>query len=238
MTPNQLMAEMRDYADLLLNQGVALTANPVVPQHPEPSLTRITSQRPATRSSRLTDFAFASIDEYRALLESQDYLVVLADGAVIQLSYDFRGLTLVRHRLCFYPCPYDIDPAFLEEDPMLDVVDMYHTDGSGHLRLRTPLRFDFDGQHEDEDHSATHVHMLWAHCRCAVSGPVSIGRFSRFVFRHFYPHLWREHKFLRELKQERWDRSIRMQDEEFLHFSWREPSPSRRGASKQLQEDQ
>jgi hypothetical protein len=230
MTPSQLMAEMRDYADLLVNQGVALTANPVVPQHPEPSLTRITSQRLAARTGRLTDFAFASIDEYRALLESQDYLVVLADGALIQLSYDFRGNTLVRHRLCFYPCPYDVDPALLAQDPMLDVVDTYESEGADYLRLRTPLRFDFDSQHEDDDHSATHVHMLWAHCRCAVAGPVSIGRFSRFVFRHFYPHLWCEHRFLRDMKQARWNRSIRPRDEEFLHFSWRGESPNRRAS--------
>src|SRR5208282_2190032 len=43
-----------------------------------------------------------------------------------------------------------------------------------------------------------HLHISRDSCRVPVQAPLSVGRFVRFVLRHFYPGAWQAHKFLRE----------------------------------------
>lgn len=222
MTPNQMLSQLRDYADLLLGSGVALAINPVVMQNMAAGVVRVTSQRVGSYANALANLEFATVDEYRSYLAAQDYLALLSDGAIVQVSYDLSQRRVIRHRLCFYPCPCAFDPDLASGEPLLDVIDMYLQESPSHLRLRTPLRFDYDASREDDQHSPAHLHMQWAHCRCAVAGPLSLGRFTRFVFKHFYPSLWNEHAFLRELRQETWRRSIGTVHEAEIHLAWRE----------------
>ena len=104
---------------------------------------------------------FGTLSQYRRLVRSGDYSCLLADGAVLQLSYIFRRDEVIKHRLAYVPSPYssstldeadeggtDIETlvglaleaeaeAFSEETFPAQKLDIG-------LRLGTPLRFDFD----------------------------------------------------------------------------------------------
>lgn len=76
------------------------------------------------------------------------------------------------------------------------------------IALRSPMRFDYDPGAAGVDHPAGHLHVSHQQCRIPVFGPVSLGHFVRFVFRHFYPDDWRVHGFLRDWPMAFWSRSV------------------------------
>ncbi len=170
-------------------------------------------------SSLEATYPFASVGEYCEHVRNQAYLAVLYDGSLLQMSYEFYASRLTGHRLCFYPCPYDIEPDELVAGPILDVIDLYRAAADAPLRLRSPIRFDYDPANASEGHPAVHVHMLWGHCRCAVYAPLSVGHFLQFVFCNFFPGVWAEHKFLRNWRRI-WQQKTITDDETFsLHLS-------------------
>ena len=145
---------------------------------------------------------------------------MMFDGSLIQIEYDFIGQRLKKHRLCYYPCPiildykdsgFDNDLDYIEEvvclklfDEVSNLVEKRTTseikDGEDFLHeatkadtqfaMRTPIRFDFDEDSAGTNHSASHMHMSHYDCRIPVFGPISVGHFIRFIFRHFYPKQW------------------------------------------------
>ena len=220
MTPTAVFSEIQNCLDLLLNKDMAILKRPVVKIR-DGSAVRVTWQPQGSSDSRLTLGEFATVDEYCEQVRNEMYSAMLRDGSLLQVSYDFTRRTLVGHRLCYYPCPFEMDPDDLRMDPVLDVLDVYRTGGEEHLRLRSPLRFDHDAAAAAPGHPASHVHMLSARCRCAVVAPLSLGHFIRFVFWQFYPDWWQRHEFLREWKQELGGRTITPAEEEGLHFACR-----------------
>jgi hypothetical protein len=148
------------------------------------------------------------------------YSAVLYDGALLQISYDFTGRSLVGHRLCFYPCPFDVDIQLLQSEPIADVVAMYRESGETKSFLRSPCRFDYDDQNPSSEHPSVHFHFNKADCRWPVTHPLSIGEFLAFVFRHFYPSIWAAHQFLRQWPRERaGNRMISPTEEADLHVA-------------------
>jgi hypothetical protein len=145
----------------------------------------------------------------------------LFDGAIIQISIDILHNRMVGHRFCFFPCPFNLQPDDLLELPILDVIKLYEGSGLEQLRLRSPLRFEFDPQNASDNHPLCHVHLLWDHCRCSVVAPLSIGHFIKFIFSHFYPQIWQRHSFLREWPTSMGARTISADQESFLHLACR-----------------
>jgi hypothetical protein len=197
MTPKALATQVRNLVSLLLESEIATAINPVVEQHPR-QRTRITWGTTLTSAVLLSASTFATVDEYRDFISSQMYSAVLFDGALLQISYDFEGHDLVGHRLCYYPCPFDVDPEWLRTDPLADVIDMYRENSKSRINLRSPCRFDYDEQNSGSDHPAVHMHLITPGCRWAVSRPLSVGDFVRFVFRHFYSDIWTVQPFLQK----------------------------------------
>lgn len=78
------------------------------------------------------------------------------------------------------------------------VADATQAEPFPRLRLRSPIRFDFDLAAQAPNHAASHLHITHEDCRLPVFGPLSVGHFARFIFRHFYPELWNRFQFLRE----------------------------------------
>jgi hypothetical protein len=218
-TPKALANQLRNLLNLLLESEIAIIANPVVEEH-FGHRTRVTwrSRRPTI--GMLSSSAFATVSEYRNFIDSEMYSAILFDGGMIQISYDYSGSDLIGHRLCYYPCPFDMDPALLRTEPLADLIDIYKDNRETATNLRSPCRFDYDEQNAESDHPAVHMHIIRANCRWAVSGPVSVGHFIRFVFRHFYPDIWSVHPFLRKWPQERAGRRmIGRLDELDLHVT-------------------
>lgn len=219
MRPSSVFNQMRNCVDLLQAHGLTLFHNPVV-VNKNATISTVTWHAPGGFAV-LSAQAFCSLDEYCEFVRKQHYSAVLQDGALVQMSYEFDGEDLTSHRLCFYPCPFDLDAGELAETPLLDLIDLYASCAQSEIRLRTPIRFDYNPDNATADHSASHMHMLWSHCRCSVVAPLSVGHFIKFIFYHFYPEAWRAHPFLRELSQVTLDRTISVDQEKRLHIAWR-----------------
>jgi hypothetical protein len=180
-----------------MESEVSIVANPVVEEH-FGGTTRITWASPRQTLGMMSAYGFATVDEYCSFIGAQMYSAVLYDGALLQISYDFDGQDLIGHRLCYYPCPFDVDGELLRTEPLGDTIDMYRESTETGTNLRSPCRFDYDEKNLASDHPAVHMHVISGHCRWPVSSPLSIGHFIGFVFRHFYPQIWAVHAFLQE----------------------------------------
>lgn len=217
MTSNQVRTEIQNLLELFIESDVAVAINPVVQQNLSHRITRVTWRSPTPIDGVTPIGEFATITEYCIYLEAQAYSAVLYDGAILQLSYDFRGNELVGHRLCYYPCPFDVDKELLRSEPLADVIALYRGRDNSLVRLRSPLRFDYDPRNITDGHPVIHLHLLCGYCRWAVVAPLSLGHFIRFIFRHFYPNLWAVHEFLREWPQQLGNRTITVDEERMLH---------------------
>jgi len=200
-TPKSLATQLRNLLSLLLEADVAILINPIVEQHIGSEL-RITWRSPTFGSAAISKASFATVDEYSSLVSAQMYSAVLFDGSLLQISYDFAGHEIVGHRLCYYPCPFDIEERLLREEPLSDVIELYRESNKSLLNLRSPCRFDFDEKNASAMHPSVHLHIIKAQCRWPISHPISIGEFVDFVFRHFYPQIWLIHPFLRKWPRE------------------------------------
>jgi hypothetical protein len=173
-----------------------------------------------------TDTVFATIDEYQRLVQNRQYNSILFDGSLLQISYTFRRNNLIKHRLCFYPCPFYLEPDEWElyQQAGLGLLDIFEPLSfdkfQNHLRLQSPVRFDFDLDSATEDHPASHLHLLREDCRIPVFAPLSIGHFVQFVFRHFYPEQWQSYEFLREWSREKYDTMLTDKQRRQLHLAY------------------
>ncbi len=219
MTSSQAARQVRMLLTLLMESEIAIAMNPVIEDHLG-IRTRVTwsSARPAT--GLFSSLGFATVDEYCAFIDGQEYSAILYDGALVQISYDFVARDLVGHRLCYYPCPFDMDEELLLTDPVADTVMLYRDASSVQPYLRSPCRFDYDESNATSGHPSVHMHLIKPYCRWPVTRPLSIGDFIRFVFRNFYPNLWAVHPFLREWSQQRIaNRTILPEEEAELHVA-------------------
>ena len=220
MTTSRVQAEIKNFRDLLVAKDIAIAANPVTIRRVG-TMQRVTWQSPIGDAPVAAASEFASVREYAQQLAANAYTVVLLDGSLIQISFDLQHSEIVGHRFCFFPCPFNLQPVDFLEQPILDIIQLYQEAGSDYLRLRTPLRFEYDPNNASDDRSICHVHLLWAHCRCSVVAPLSLGHFIKFIFHHFYPDLWQRHSFLREWPTDLGDRTISADQESLLHFACR-----------------
>ena len=128
-----------------------------------------------------------TVSEYRGWVDSQGYSAILLDGSIIQISYDFDDSALVGHRLLYFPCPFDLELEYLDTFTLSELIDVYFGEGTEWVRLRSPVRFDYDPTALSEHHPASHMTFQWSHARIPVKSPLSLGHFIQFVFQNFYP---------------------------------------------------
>jgi hypothetical protein len=169
--------------------------------------------------------AFGTLDEYLWYLERRFFAVVLFDGSLLQVTYRFVRLTVTHHRLCFYPCPVTLDDEVVSEYGIAEYVDLLRDGGLDRaVRLRSPIRFDYDSDAAAERHPAVHLTFSEPCCRIPVAYPLSVGHFVRFVFTHFYPNVWSEVSSLRAIPCRRHDRVLQDPGDDNAFFDWRPPS--------------
>jgi hypothetical protein len=182
---------------------------------------------------------FASVAEYRRFLDRRLYTAVLTDGSLLQLSYVFTGGEITKHRLCYYPCPVALSDLNPDEESFAELFDQHllesanfvgeNAPGSGgfsrdRLRLRSPIRFDYDPDAAQPGHPHSHMTLCSADCRIPVYGPLSPGHFVRFVFSRFYPAQWESQAVLRDWPTWRGKRSISEDEELELYLECRMPA--------------
>lgn len=219
MTRRQLATNIRNLIESLLAAEIALYCN-IVGEIQVGGKVRVTWRGNLRPMSAMAS-PFASIDEYRMLIEHNQFSAILFDGALLQMSYDFDGGDLVGHRLSYHPCPVDADTDLLRAEPILEVIDMYLANSKADIRLRSPLRFDFDPSNSAADHPVVHAHFNFGHVRCPVSAPLLPSQFIRFVFRLGYPDVWRKHAWMRSLPCDIGASMLSEIDQHDLHFNVR-----------------
>ena len=126
-------------------------------------------------------------DIYDRLVAARAYNVRMADGALIQMAYEFRGRRLLKHRLAYLPGvgsdPFQRSPeVYLADEPFGDV--------TAAPPVSIPLRFDFNASeelHRVLEHPKCHLTLGdWPECRIPVSAPVPPFVFLDFLLRSFY----------------------------------------------------
>ena len=219
MTPKVVETQLRTFVDTMVGNGLALSSNPVVSWR-EGENTMVSWSKTASLSA--TFGRFACIDEYTTFLDNRDYSLVLQDGALLQFSYTFKANDLVGHRLCHYPCPISIADLDADDGSIVEWIEALSGEElRSRLRLRTPLRLDFDPKAAKANHPATHFTISEDTCRIPVAAPISLAHFVGLVFEHFYPSAWATYSFLREVAHHHWDDTVGQLEANRVFVGWR-----------------
>lgn len=219
MTPNSLLYELQDFFTLLLESEIAMSATKAIALSGASGFRRITWATNTAVPGDLFRKVSPTVSEYRDWVNRQGYSAVLFDGSLVQISYDFSNSDLARHRLLYFPCPFDLDPDLLRTFSLLEVIDLYQSQNTASVRLRSPLRFDFDALANTDTHPASHMTFQWSHARIPVMAPISPGHFIQFVFKSFYPAMWKVHSFLQEWPQHEFEPTITPEQKLALHLN-------------------
>lgn len=219
-TSSVVAREIRQTLGAFMEFGFATYTNTVLE-----SPTRVTWHSTRGDADFLLNRDNLTIEGYLHWLESGHYSALMPDGALIQITYEFDASGIAGHRLAYVPCPVSINDRasreLLDEGfPWGDVIRMKLSE-TERVLMKTAIRFDFDPANAGENHPATHFTVNTVDCRIACATPLRLGRFLDFVFRTFYPALYREYDYLRSFTKDGWfDSTITDDDRSALHFAW------------------
>lgn len=237
LTPRHCRNQVQNALDALMATQLAVDMQVPVARNSVVGFTRVTwPANPEVDNGRRFFEDFYALETYFGWLTARQYSVVLFDGALLQITFDFRSDELAGHRLSYIPCPFDIGDDGAERlrmEPIFDVIQGYRDRGEEYLRLRSPIRFDYDPAAASLEHPASHVTLNHQDCRIPACGPLNLGQFVEFIFRRFYPNAWAEHDFLADTDPQPWPRAIGGEHEQSLHMNWR-ADPSRIGSTEGL----
>lgn len=222
----------------LLQSGLAIATNPIIPFKVGDRV-RLSWPKAKHAHGVFADQHFASLSEYRTFVMGNHYTSLLNEGSLLQISFDFKRNEIVANRFCFYPCPLEFPengyPHDFEtwndllETELLSQIDALAPDWTpperaespgtgGLLRLRSPLRFDFESENRAVTEPTSHVHINGAGAHIPVHAALSLRQFIDFVLSNYYPS---HSHLLTEFAPDFCDRSIRPEHEAQLHFDCR-----------------
>lgn len=191
------------------------------------------------------EWSFATAEEYLKLLRDRQYSFLLFDGSLIQLVYVLQSRRIIKHSLGYYPSPVPLtleewesyrENGLALEDILTEKFEkvgvglfdlVKHTyeayvsstiSNSQDLRLKSPIRFDFEEGNNTLVHPGSHLHLSERECRIPVFAPLSVGHFVHFVFRHFYSTQWTQLQILRDWKCDMYDEIIIDEHRTQLHI--------------------
>src|SRR5262245_52135871 len=118
MTPHEARGEVDELIVVLLQIGLLVRSKPTI-IHAAPPLTWVTWAGAADS----LPIGGESVAEYRAILRTQDYNCLLADGGVIQISYAFEGWNLKKYRFSWIPAPVVVDREAAQSEDVANLVD-------------------------------------------------------------------------------------------------------------------
>ena len=222
----------------LLQSGLAIATYPVIPTRMGDRV-RLSWPESRNRHGVFAEQQFASLSEYRTFVIGSHYTSLLNEGSLLQISFDFKRDEMVAHRFCFYPCPLEFPEngypndfeawSDLLETELRRQIDALASEPTGPegsdplgaeglLRLRSPLRFDFESENRVAAEPSSHVHINAAGARIPVHAALSINQFISFIIKNYYPSYA---DVLREFAPDFCGRSILPEHETELHFDCR-----------------
>jgi hypothetical protein len=159
-------------------------------------------------------------DLYQSQREARSFNIVMLDGALMQYSYEFAGLSVIRCRLAFLPSP---TLEVFQNDPELYEDDLMYAEAVKRQAVTVPIRFEFDdreGVPKNVDHPRSHVTLgQYSNCRIAASAPITPGVFIGFILRSFYNTAIRTISEGAPCAPHRWKSTITADEAELLHVA-------------------
>lgn len=126
-------------------------------------------------------------EAYRDLRRARSFNVLMLDGAMLQMEYEFHRRRLARHRLAFLPSP---DLLEYQNDPEIYIQERVYADVVEKGVVTVPCRFDYDSREGiavEVAHPMSHLTLgQYTGCRIPVSAGVTPHAFVDFVLRSFY----------------------------------------------------
>lgn len=224
MTISAYRSDINNLVDYLREHEYTLDINPHVPRAHRNDVRRLTwaSQNGATLGE-LFRSASCTLESYFNWLEQREYSILMHDGSMMQFTFDFKNGRVVGHRLCFIPCPFEVDDElreFFRSEPVANVLRELSWESS-RLRLRTPIRFDYDPDAAGDDHPDSHMTLNTDQCRMPVFAPLCLGDFIRLIFRNFYVEIYNAHEFVAKFRTEASATCLRELHGLHAHLFWR-----------------
>ena len=174
----------------------------------------------ASSYNRYDDTGYST---YYSILDNEDYSILLKDGGVVQISFDYLGSELNGHRYAYIPCPIYFSETELrlvdENTPFMELIDeLWHEELISRFRIRPSFRFEYDPNSTQDDHPLSHVHLGKSSSRIPVSRPVRVEQFFRFVFKNFYRSEFTHYSKLNDLSSQVLPETIREEEKSELHM--------------------
>lgn len=146
------------------------------------------------------DLRFNTVNHYREIIKYNSFNCILGDLSIVKAYFRFEGSILIEQSISWIPSPFTGDEfkdMMYEFDEMqltpTEIIDYYLSlkfqDVCNHLRMRTPLRFDFDSKNDTSIHPRAHMHFQHDHTRISLNEPICFNRFIKSLFEFVYPRI-------------------------------------------------
>ena len=151
---------------------------------------------------------FLRINQYLEILSSKALIAILSDYSLIRCAFSFIENKLVSETLLWWPCPVIVDESLVEYCELKEIIEMILEDKEveTYIRMRSPIRIDFDVKNDNENHPGAHLHMEHEECRISTDEPICFNRFMNYIVKSFYPG---------------WD--VKLKKSEYIKFSYDRP---------------
>jgi Uncharacterized conserved protein len=135
--------------------------------------------------------SFTTLEQYEHILKTGAFHCILFDGSIIRSSFTFKDNFLINHSHLWWPAPYLNDDYFTEEFTPQNKIEDFLTDPNwgDKLRMRSPIRIDFDPENESQAHPLIHMHTQHHETRVNIDKPICFSKFIKYIFQNFYPEL-------------------------------------------------
>ena len=151
--------------------------------------------------------SFGTLEQYLEWVRNGEFTCLLFDYSLIRASYECVGNAVVGHNLLYWPCPVEflVEVTCLSDlcagiEMCIDSPRQAREVVS--LKMRTPMRFDFDPERESHDHSLVHLHTQFDDTRLSVQKAMCFPSFLKKVIRTFYRDKWALHPEIETLHEQ------------------------------------
>lgn len=204
------------FTDALTEKELLIDANSLA-QYQLEGCERISWSRYGNLAYLFTDYS--TIEQYTQILNNRDFNFCFSDGGLVQIDYTIKADEVIKHRLCYIPCPFSYTPSEWPGISLSDIPSLMGADDFfRNAKLASPIRFDFDAEFKDEKHAHAHLTLNKQTCRIPAYGPVSLGHFFRFIVRYFYEETLEIGEWLAEIRPRLYSRTLEHPSPHEIHI--------------------
>lgn len=224
MSAEALCKRVTQFGFTLLEHGIALDAR----QH---TVTRLGGSTKSliwarTAGQTLMTASPLRLADYLALLERQEFSYVMRDGAIVQIAYTLTRANIDKHRLAYYPCPFEINSAELVryDGGLLDYInENFMDDVESSIVLKSPIRFDYAPGAAGGFHPASHITINEPGCRIPARAPLAFDTFMKFLLENFYVDAWGQRAIIAALRFSQEVECLSAHDRGRAYLNWAHP---------------